>query len=84
MNSQSPPSGFHAGEISAPQRDGVRAQARRLVGMLGSPNLAGGPSKFLSARNFAALTGRDENALLWVSPFTGQTRLSRGREDDRA
>ena len=72
MNSQSPPSGFHAGEIALQQRAGVRAQARRLVGMLGSPNLTGGPSKFLSARNFAALAGRDENALLWVSPLTGQ------------
>ena len=72
MNSQSPPSGFHAGEIAVQQRAGVRAQARRLVGMLGSPNLAGGPSRFVSACNFAALAGRDENALLWVSPLTGQ------------
>ena len=72
MNSQSPPSGFHAGEIAVQQRAGVRAQARRLVGMLGSPNLEGGPSRFVSARNFAALAGRDENALLWVSPLTGQ------------
>ena len=72
MNNQSPPTVFHPGEIAVQQRAGVREQARRLVGMLGSPDLDGGPSKFLSTRDFAALAGRDENALLWVSPLSGQ------------
>ena len=41
MNNQSPPTVFHPGEIAVQQRAGVREQARRLVGMLGSPDLEG-------------------------------------------
>ena len=74
MNSQSPPSGFHAGEIAVQQRAGVRAQARRLVGMLGSPNLAGGPSRFVSACNFAALAGRVEPPVATRTPCYGYPR----------
>ena len=69
MDSHEP---FHRGEIAVQERAGVRAQAQRLAGMVGAPDLSDGQSKFLSARNFAVLAGRDETGLLWASPLTGQ------------
>jgi hypothetical protein len=49
----------------------VAAQAARLVQMLAPAALDGGIARFLSDRTFAALTGRDRDGRLWVTPLTG-------------
>jgi predicted pyridoxine 5'-phosphate oxidase superfamily flavin-nucleotide-binding protein len=64
--------GFHAGELAVQHRAGVEAQAARLVRMLEPAELAGGIARFLSDRTFAALTGRDREGWLWVTPLTGR------------
>ena len=40
--------GFHEGELAVQQRAGVRADAARLAGMLGEPDLDGGAGLFLA------------------------------------
>jgi predicted pyridoxine 5'-phosphate oxidase superfamily flavin-nucleotide-binding protein len=62
--------GFHGGELAVQDRAGVRAQAARLGGaMLDTPDLNGGMSAFLAARDFAVLTARDTDGRLWTSPL---------------
>lgn len=62
--------GFHDGEIAVQDRAGVRAQAARLgPAMLATPDLNGGMSAFLAARDFAVLTARDADRRLWTSPL---------------
>jgi len=62
--------GFHEGELAVQDRAGVRAQAARLGGaMLATPDLNGGMSTFLSHREFAVLTARDDDGRLWTSPL---------------
>jgi hypothetical protein len=62
--------GFHDGELAVQDRAGVRAQAARLGGaMLATPDLNGGMSAFLAARDFAVLTARDADGRLWTSPI---------------
>jgi len=62
--------GFHEGELAVQGRAGVRAQAARLGGaMLGTPDLNGGVSTFLTHRDFAVLTARDSEGRLWTSPL---------------
>jgi predicted pyridoxine 5'-phosphate oxidase superfamily flavin-nucleotide-binding protein len=62
--------GFHDGELAVQDRAGVRAQAARLGGaMLAAPDLNGGMSAFLAARDFAVLTARDADGRLWTSPL---------------
>jgi predicted pyridoxine 5'-phosphate oxidase superfamily flavin-nucleotide-binding protein len=60
---------FHEGELAVQNRAGVSALAARLSGMLAAPNLDGGIQKFLAARDFAVVTGRDARNRLWVSPL---------------
>ncbi len=63
--------GFHEGELAVQQRAGVRADAARLSGMLAPADLGGGASRFLAERTFAALTARDHDGRLWISPLIG-------------
>ncbi|QNE20457.1 pyridoxamine 5'-phosphate oxidase [Kribbella qitaiheensis] len=64
-------SGFHEGELEVQKLAGVAHDAARLQGMLRPPLLDGGAAKFLSQREFAAITARDRDGLLWTSPLQG-------------
>jgi predicted pyridoxine 5'-phosphate oxidase superfamily flavin-nucleotide-binding protein len=63
--------GFHEGELSAQSKAGVRREAARLEGMLGSANLTGGAQRFLSDRRLVVLTSTDASGRLWASPIMG-------------
>jgi hypothetical protein len=63
--------GFHRGELAVQQRAGVTAEAARLTGMLAPADLRGGIGQFLAGRTFAALTARDQDQRLWISPLAG-------------
>jgi predicted pyridoxine 5'-phosphate oxidase superfamily flavin-nucleotide-binding protein len=65
------PHGFHRGELAVQQRAGVTAEAARLTGMLAPADLRGGLGRFLTGRTFAALTARDHDQRLWISPLAG-------------
>lgn len=62
---------FHPGELKVQRRAGVRQLAARLEGMLETPDLTGGLSRFLAGRTYAALSARDRDSRLWVSPLAG-------------
>jgi len=64
--------GFHEGELAVQRRAGVEAQAARLAGMLAPADLRGGLGLFLAGRTYAALSARDADGRLWVSPLTGR------------
>ena len=64
-------SGFHRGELAVQRRAGVTAEAARLTGMLAPADLRGGLGRFLTGRTFAALTARDDDQRLWISPLAG-------------
>jgi predicted pyridoxine 5'-phosphate oxidase superfamily flavin-nucleotide-binding protein len=63
--------GFHAGELAVQRRAGVEAKASRLSRMLAPVELDGGIAAFLADRTFAAITARDGDRRLWISPLTG-------------
>ncbi len=63
--------GFHGGELAVQRRAGVTAEAARLTGMLAPADLRGGLGRFLTGRTFAALTARDRDQRLWISPLAG-------------
>lgn len=71
-------SGFHPGEIEVQRKAGVQALAHRLEGMLDAPDLSGGAAKFLALQKFAALTGRDSEGTLWISPLAAPPGFLRG------
>ncbi|OJZ74626.1 pyridoxamine 5'-phosphate oxidase [Mycobacterium paraffinicum] len=73
-------SGFHEGETATQRRAGVEAEAKRLEGMLDSSGLSHGAATFLASQRFAALTGRDDDGVLWVSPVTAPPGFLRGRD----
>ncbi|OBH50257.1 pyridoxamine 5'-phosphate oxidase family protein [Mycobacterium sp. E2479] len=73
--------GFHEGELAVQRRAGVAAEAGRLENMLGSSGLSHGAARFLASQRFAALTGRDHNGVLWVSPLAAPAGFLRGQED---
>lgn len=62
------------------RRAGVEAEAGRLETMLDSPGLSGGAARFLASQRFAALTARDDDGLLWVSPLAAPPGFLRGQE----
>lgn len=62
---------FHRGEHEVQQLAGVASEAARLEGMLAPPHLGGGFAKLLAQRDFAVLTGRDDQGRLWTSPLIG-------------
>jgi uncharacterized protein len=64
--------GFHRGELEVQRRAGVTAEAGRLTGMLAPAELRGGLGRFLAGRTFAALTARDHDGRLWISPLAGR------------
>lgn len=63
--------GFHRGELAVQRRAGVTSDAARLAGMLAPAHLDGGVARFLAQREFAALTSRDHDGRLWISPLLG-------------
>ena len=63
--------GFHSGEPAVQRRAGVEAQASRLSRMVGPGELRGGVAALLEVAPFAAITARDRNGRLWISPLTG-------------
>jgi hypothetical protein len=63
--------GFHPGELAVQRRAGVEAAAARLTGMLAPADLGGGLGRFLAGRTYAAMTARDRDGRLWVSPLAG-------------
>lgn len=63
--------GFHPGELDVQCRAGVTAEASRLAGMLAPADMTGGPANFLAQREFAVLTARDHDGMLWTSPLLG-------------
>jgi len=65
-------SGFHDGERAVQRRAGVLEEASGRAGMLAPAQLDGGISRFLAARDLAALTGRDDEGRLWTSPLRGE------------
>jgi predicted pyridoxine 5'-phosphate oxidase superfamily flavin-nucleotide-binding protein len=64
-------SGFHRGELAVQRRAGVTGEAARLAGMLAPADLRGGIGQFLAGRTFAAITARDQDQRLWISPLAG-------------
>ncbi|OMC20698.1 pyridoxamine 5'-phosphate oxidase family protein [Mycobacterium colombiense] len=72
--------GFHEGELAMQRRAGVEAEAGRLENMLDSSELSPGAARFLASQRFAALTGRDHNGVLWVSPLAAAPGFLRGHE----
>ena len=64
-------SGFHEGELLVQRRAGVREEASRLSGMLEGASLDGGLGRFLELQSFAALSARDDEGRMWVSPLVG-------------
>jgi hypothetical protein len=61
--------GFHEGEIATQRRAGVEADAKRLERMLDSARLSTGAAGFLASQRFSALSGRDRDGVLWISPL---------------
>ena len=61
--------GFHEGELATQRRAGVEADAKRLERMLDSARISDGAAAFLAAQRFAAMTGRDDDGVLWISPL---------------
>jgi predicted pyridoxine 5'-phosphate oxidase superfamily flavin-nucleotide-binding protein len=74
-DSPAPAVGFHAGELAVQHRAGVHAAAERLAGMLDTPALDGSVGRFLTEQTFAALTARDHDGRLWITPLTGPPRF---------
>ena len=71
--------GFHEGEIATQRRAGVEADAKRLEVMLDSPRLSQGATGFLASQQFIALTGRDRDGLLWISPVVSEPGFLHGQ-----
>jgi predicted pyridoxine 5'-phosphate oxidase superfamily flavin-nucleotide-binding protein len=65
------PAGFHEGELAVQRQAGVARDAARLTGMLARAQLRGGVSRFLTERSFAAISARDADGALWISPLAG-------------
>ncbi|MFJ6671201.1 pyridoxamine 5'-phosphate oxidase family protein [Actinosynnema sp. NPDC091369] len=64
-------SGFHEGELAVQRRAGVSDDAARLSTMVAPARLSSGVARFLAERTFAAVTARDTDGTLWLSPLTG-------------
>jgi predicted pyridoxine 5'-phosphate oxidase superfamily flavin-nucleotide-binding protein len=73
--------GFHEGEIATQRRAGVVSAAKRLETMLGNSGFSAGATRFLASQSFAALTGRDGDGLLWVSPLAAAPGFLQAHDD---
>ena len=63
--------GFHSGELAVQRRAGVETEAARLQPMMGPGELRGGAAALLAHASFAAITARDRDGRLWISPMVG-------------
>ncbi|WP_413755546.1 pyridoxamine 5'-phosphate oxidase family protein [Streptomyces sp. MMBL 11-3] len=63
--------GFREGELAVQRAAGVVQAAAGLTRMLDPADLRGGVTRFLAERTFAAITARDADGTLWISPLTG-------------
>ncbi len=63
--------GFHSGELAVQRRAGVQAQAARLEIMMGPGELRGGIAALLMHASFGAISARDRDGGLWISPMVG-------------
>jgi hypothetical protein len=70
---------FHEGELLVQQRAALTAEAARLTGMLGPPNLDGAMGRFAAERSLALLTSRDGDGRLWTSAVHGPPGFLSGR-----
>jgi uncharacterized protein len=73
--------GFHDGEIATQRRAGVESDAKRLEKMLDSARISEGAAKFIALQSFAALSGRDSEGVLWVSPLAAPPGFLQGSAD---
>lgn len=73
--------GFHEGELAVQRAAGVQLEARRLEGMLAPADLSGGAQKFLALQSYAALSARDGDGRLWISPLAAAPGFLQGRGD---
>jgi len=73
--------GFHEGELATQRRAGVQVEVKRLEKMLDSAHISGGASRFLAVQSFAAVTGRDREGVLWVSPLAGPPGFLQGDDE---
>jgi predicted pyridoxine 5'-phosphate oxidase superfamily flavin-nucleotide-binding protein len=73
--------GFHEGELATQRRAGVEADAKRLERMLVSAHLSAGAAGFLALQRFAAVTGRDRNGVLWISPLAAPAGFLQGEDN---
>jgi predicted pyridoxine 5'-phosphate oxidase superfamily flavin-nucleotide-binding protein len=78
--SQLTATGFHEGELATQRRAGVETDAKRLEKMLDSAHLSGGAARFLALQRFTALTGRDRNGVLWISPLAAPAGFLQGED----
>lgn len=63
--------GYHSGELAVQQQAGAQAQAARLAKMVARGELRSGIAGFINEAPFAAITARDRNGRLWISPLIG-------------
>lgn len=63
--------GFHGGELAVQRLARVEDQAARLAPMVARGQLSAGKAAFLAETTFAAMTARDCDGRLWVSPLVG-------------
>lgn len=63
--------GLHQGELAVQRQAGVQAHAARLAPMVAGGELRAGVSAFLAQTAFAALSARDGDGRLWISPLFG-------------
>ena len=73
--------GFHEGELAIQRRAGVEADAKRLEKMLDSAHLSAGAARFLALQTFTAVTGRDRNGVLWISPLAAPAGFLQGEDN---
>jgi len=73
--------GFHEGELATQRRAGVEADAKRLEKMLDSAHLSAGAARFLALQTFTAVTGRDRNGVLWISPLAAPAGFLHGEDN---
>lgn len=63
--------GFHDGELDVQRRAGVADDAARLVVMVGPGELGPRFTAMFAVAPLAAITGRDHDGRLWISPMIG-------------
>ncbi|MCV7346766.1 pyridoxamine 5'-phosphate oxidase family protein [Mycolicibacterium rhodesiae] len=75
--------GFHSGELAVQRRAGVGARAARLAPMASRGRLGDGTAAFLASARLVALTARDPEGRLWISPLQGEPGFLRAATPTR-